>query len=353
MSLATSPAPRRIAVFRALALGDLLVAVPALRALRRRYPRSHLTLIGLPWARELAARFPWIDQFMAFPGHPGLPELQPGNDELPSFFSRARAACFDLALQLHGSGELTNSLVFALGARVTAGFYRRGQHCPDPALFLEWPETGHETVRLLALLEHLGVPRAGLHLEWPVAQDDEARLDACWEGARRAERLVCVHPGARLASRRWPVERFAAVADALAERGWQVVITGSAAERGLAQALKASCRAPLADLTGRTDLGTLAALVSRARLVIANDTGISHVAAALRTPSVIVSCGADPLRFAPLDRRRHAVLSHDVPCRPCQHDLCPVGHECASGVPVEAVVHAALRLLETEHAHVS
>jgi ADP-heptose:LPS heptosyltransferase len=154
-----------------------------------------------------------------------------------------------------------------------------------------------------------------------------------------------VHVGAQLASRRWPARRHAAVGDALAARGWRVVFTGSAAERALVDEAVRAMRHPAVDLTGRTTLWTLGALIASARLLVCNDTGVSHVAAATRTPSVVVACGSDVARWAPLDARRHAVLWRDAPCRPCAQPACPTAHECATGVTVDEVVAAALQAL--------
>jgi ADP-heptose:LPS heptosyltransferase len=100
-------------------------------------------------------------------------------------------------------------------------------------------------------------------------------------------------------------------------------------------------RRPAADLAGRTSLGGLAALVERAALVVCNDTGISHVAAALRAPSVVVACGSDTERWAPEEETLHRVLANHPPCRPCAHAVCPVGHECALEMPAETVVREA------------
>jgi ADP-heptose:LPS heptosyltransferase len=167
----------------------------------------------------------------------------------------------------------------------------------------------------------------------------------------RRERYVCVHPGARFRSRRWPAGRFAATADAMAALGMQIVLTGTAAEAALTRAVRDAMRAPVVDLTGRLTLGTLAALVDHAALVVCNDTGMSHVAAAVRTPSVVIASGSDVARWAPGDPVRHRVLWHDRPCRPCSHEVCPTLHECATGVSVAHVVATAEQLLHAEVAN--
>jgi ADP-heptose:LPS heptosyltransferase len=344
-------APGRVAVFRALQLGDMLVATPALRALRALYPSARLTLIGLPWARELAHRFAWIDDFLPFPGHPHLPERSCEPSLLEAFFAQARRRRFDLALQLHGSGERTNAIVAQLGAQAVGGFYPGGTRCPDPQGFVTWPERGSETERLVRLPVHLGAPPPALDLELPLTPGDRLELAALWRSlGGRPQRYVCIHPGARWASRRWPAARFAAIAARLAQRGYAPVLTGGTGDTDALQAFRAAGGEAL-DATVRTSLGSLAALIAGARLLVCNDTGVSHVAAATRTPSVVISSGADVARWRPRDAARHRVVYHHVDCRPCTHERCPTAHECALGVSVERVLDECLRLLAMESAH--
>lgn len=332
--------PARIVVFRALMLGDLLNAVPALRALRGGFPHARLTLVGLPWARELAARLSCVDDFIAFPGHADLPEVEAEPGAWPRFLQEVRSRRFDLALQLHGSGRTTNPLVAAFGARRTAGFIARDAWCPpaDAALFTRWPEQGHEIERLLRLIDHLGIARCGTRIEFPLQPGDRTALRALWPAVAAGRPYVCVHAGAQLPSRRWGVRRFAAVADAIADCGRTIVLTGSAGEAGLVAEVRASMRNAAVDLSGRTTLWTLGALIEQAETIVCNDTGVSHVAAAVGCRSVVVSCGADPARWAPLDRNLHRVLAHPVPCRPCDFRVCPIGHDCAAGTTPEQVL---------------
>ena len=345
--------PGRIAVFRALVLGDMLCAVPALRAFKQAWPHVELALIGLPWARELAQRLPMVDRFIEFPGYPGLPESMPDIDALPDFLRAMQRESFDLLLQMHGSGRITNPLLAACGARRMAGFVEPGGYVPEGGHFVAWPTQGHEIERLLALVDGLGLARCGTGLEFPLNDTDRIELASVWPGAYGGRPYVCVHAGAQLPSRRWPTDRFAQVADTLAEEGFDIVLTGNSVEAPLVREVAAAMRHPAVDLAGRTNLWTLGALIEHARLLVCNDTGVSHVAAALGTPSVVVSSGADVSRWAPLDRARHTVLWQLTPCRPCSFPRCPYDHECAKAITPPMVVDAARRLhapLETADA---
>jgi len=304
------PGVQRIAIFRALYLGDLLCTVPAWRALRRAYPEAHISLIGLPWAREFAARFScYLDEWIEFPGYPGLPERPPRMEAIPSFLGDMQARRFEMALQMHGNGRCSNALVALFGAASTSGFVLPGEYCPSPERFLLYPEGVSEVHRHLQLIESLGIPSLGDELEIPLTPEDRQVCDVI----RSANGLVpgtyaCVHPGGRGTNRRWAPERFSEVADALVERGLQVVITGTTEEAPLARIMEDSMRTKPVNVLGRTDLGALAALMEGARLLVANDTGVSHMAAAVRLPSVIVVTGSDPLRWGPLDRTRHRLV---------------------------------------------
>lgn len=331
----------RIVVFRALALGDLLCATPALRALHAGFPNAEITLVGLPGSGALTQRLPYVNEMLSFPGYPGLPESTGDLRELPDFLAHVQTRRFDLAVQLHGSGDIVNPLVAAFGARLMAGFHDGLTWSPPEHAqwMVRWPEQGHEIERLLALTDGLGLPRVGTHLDFPLQAADRHALNRLWPDAHSSLKpYVCLHPGAQLVSRRWPQERFAAVGDALVAAGYTVVLTGTAPEASLVNSVAHLMQHKAVNLVGLTNLWTLGALIEKAHSVVCNDTGVSHIAAALRRPSVVINSGGEVERWRPLDEDRHQVLWHDVPCRPCLYEVCPTGHACAQGVAVDSVL---------------
>lgn len=310
------PAPRSVLVMRALpGLGDLLCVTPALRALRAALPRARIALLGLPATRGLLARYAHlVDEFIDFPGFPGLTGSSAAPVPVTAFpgLLRAVQGRFDLALQMHDDGTISNTLVQLLGARRAAGWFPRTLPCPDPASFAPYREDLPEPLRWLALLDFLGVPAQGQQLEFPLAPGDTAELGSMMNELDDRARIAVLHVGASERPRRMEPALLARIADGLALRGLQVILTGTADERPIAAAVLAQARREPLDWTGRSSIGALGALVSRAQLLVSSDTGVSHLASALRTPSVVVFLASDVLRWAPLDRTRHRVLDFNA-----------------------------------------
>ncbi len=303
---------REILVLRALALGDLLCAVPFLRALRRRFPAARVTLMGLPWAARFVDRYPaYLDAFVPFPGWPGIPEVPLDPARVVAFLERAQAHPVDLAIQAHGTGLDLNAFVALLGARTTAGHALPGR-VPPSGRWIPYPGDEPEVRRHLALAAALDADPADVAntaLEWRVTESD--RVEAA--RAVAPDRLepgsyAVIHPGASEAIRRWPGASFARVADDLARRGLRIVLTGIAAEAADTGAVAAGMAAPAIDLAGRTSLDGLGALVADARIVISNDTGLAHLADAVGTPSIRIFRASDPHRWAALDTTRHVAV---------------------------------------------
>lgn len=305
------PGIRRILVFRALRVGDMMCAVPALRSLRATLPGAAITLVGLPWAEQFARRFSrYIDEFIAFPGHPALPEQPVREAELANFYKTLREREFDLAVQMHGSGEISNQIMADFGARVTAGFIPADRS--PTASHLPYPAHGPEPLRLLQLMHFLGAADSAHHLEFPLSEQDERE----WRDAGLGKELVpgrylCIHPGASNFDKCWPPEHFAEIGDRLQEEfGLQVVLTGSGSEAALAQTVARHMRTKAVNAAAPISIGAMASLMSRSRLLVCNDTGVSHIAAALQLPSVVIFRNADVERWAPLNRSLHRSV-HD------------------------------------------
>ncbi|HWV34520.1 MAG TPA: glycosyltransferase family 9 protein [Thermomicrobiales bacterium] len=300
--------PRRIAVLRALFLGDMLCATPALRALRQRFPAAEITLIGLPWAEDFARRLSSVDRFVHFPGYPGVPEVPDDPEQTARFIDEARAYRYDIAIQMHGDGKLSNSFIADLGAELSIGFRRVG----DERLTIGIPYVADEPepLRWLRLIAALGGRDMTTGLEFPTTPREDDRARRLLTGVRAGDGpLIGLHAGASTPLRRWPAERFAALADELVTR-WdaRIVLTGSEAERDLTSHIRRMAASPVLDLAGQTDIGTFAALIGQLDLLVTNDTGASHLAAATRTPSVIIFGTTLPLQWAPLDHDRHLVV---------------------------------------------
>jgi ADP-heptose:LPS heptosyltransferase len=301
---------KRIAVFRALKLGDLLCAVPALRALRSAFPAAEISLVGLPWAKSFVERFSHLlDTFIEFPGHPAFPERDLDMTAVPQFFHEMIDRQFDLAVQMHGSGSIINPLIVLMGARETAGFYLPGEYCPEPDRYVVYPAHEPEIWRHLTLMAYLGIPLQGDHLEFPIFEADRHELSNILYTERIShDSYIVVHPGASNCDKCWPVERFAAAADRFAQRGYQVVLTGSKEEAHLTAAVRTLMNHPAIDLAGKTSLGALGALIEKAHLLLSNDTGVAHIAAALETPSVILFTNSEHKRWAPLNTELHRTI---------------------------------------------
>lgn len=347
---------RRIAVVRALYLGDLLLAVPALRALRQHYTEAEITLIGLPWAAAFAARLSaYVDRFLAFPGYPGIAEEAYSPERTSRFLAEQRAYGYDLVLQMHGNGSTSNAFALALGGRVTSGYYVGA--APDglsPAA--RYPTDQSEVLRNLGLARLVGCPALDDTLEFPVLAADRVEASGLLQDiAANAPitPLVGMHVGAKAPSRRWPFARFAAVADELIEQhGAHVVLTGNAADSAITRLVRLHMRHTPLDLAGKTSLGGLAAVIERMSLFIGNDSGPAHLAEAVGTPSITLFGPTDPRRWAPRDQRWHRIVREPVACSPCAYAECPIDHRCLRRImPAQVMAQASELLTATREAN--
>jgi ADP-heptose:LPS heptosyltransferase len=272
-----------VLALRALGLGDLLTAVPALQALRDTGARVTL---AAPAALAPLAQLAGCELLDTAP-------LQP----LPGAAHEAR-----LLVNLHGRGPQSHAVALAACPRRLVAF----EHpmIPLTAGMPAWRADEHEVDRWCRLLRESGIPADRTRVDLPAPP-----LPARLEPARGA---TVVHPGAASAARRWPGERFAAVAAAEVRAGRSVVITGTAAERPLALAVAEHAGVDARRvLAGRTDLAALAAVVAHAGRVVCGDTGVAHLATAFGIPSVVLFGPTSPATWGPpADRPHHRVLWH-------------------------------------------
>src|SRR5690625_1584701 len=304
----------------------MLCVIPALRSLRAAHPQARITLLGLPSAGWLLERFPSLnDSLLPSTGYPWIPDAPLEPLRLASFISE-HSGHFDLILQMHGSGHSSNPFAALLNAPQTAGFHLPGAWTPAGDSFFPYPAHEQEVRRWTALMANLGYPDEGEELEFPVTEA-EARMARQLAGDHP---YVCLHPGASEEARRGPAQKFAQVGDLLAERGFGVFITGSPAERELAAGTAGRMNAAATNLAGQTELGVLAALLKGASLLVSNDTGVSHLAAAVRAPSVVIFLASDPLRWAPLNEELHRAVGsvHPRHRNACVHTAELDGHRC-------------------------
>lgn len=346
------PSPR-ILILRGARLGDFLSTTPAFRAIRQALPRARIGLITSPGLVELARRYTWFDDIFVAPGWPGVSDGPEGDEARRRFFATMRRWRADVALQLQGGGESSNLLVRRLGARFTAGV--RHPRAPDLDLTVPYLRTQSVRLRYLDLLALLDIPALSSDLELPRRPGDDAELAAALPPdltlADLGETaLLGIHAAARSGARQWPVDRFAVVATRLcSEFGLRAVVLGSERESGraLSELMPASVR-PI-DLTGRTSLGALVALIGRLEVFLGNDSGPSHVAEALGTPSVVVYGASHPMNWAPPAQAWHRVVADwTAPCRWFRPCGCPDDSSapCLQGVTVDQVYEEARLLLD-------
>ena len=335
-------APGRVVVRGPNWLGDLVMAAPAIRAVRQAWPEARLD-VAVPTG--LAPLVPVLA-----PGIEALAlEGRTGPWSVVRHAEAIRRGTYDLAILL------TNSFASALAMRQAGvperwGYRRDGRGwlltraiAPKQAR----RESSHHADYYAALVEALGLPRPSLDVQavLPQAARDEAvglLREAGWDGS--AGLLACAPGAAYGTAKQWPPANVAAVAAAWIADGGAVVLLGAAGDRPAASAV-ANALGPhvarpgvLIDLTARTSLVGLAGVLATAHRVLANDSGAMHVAAALGTPTVAVFGPTREYATSPLGP--HRILTHEVWCRPCMLRECPLDHRCMTGVGPDRVVDA-------------
>ncbi|MBI2383506.1 MAG: glycosyltransferase family 9 protein [Gammaproteobacteria bacterium] len=344
---------RRILCVRLDNIGDVLMTTPALRALRESAPGRRIALLAARACAELLPLIPEVDEAIVYDapwvGHAGE---DPGPAADATLIEALRGARFDAAAIFTVYSQ--SALPAALACRL-AGIPLRLAHARENPyrLLSHWvaetepqAQVRHEVRRQLDLVAAVGAAAADERLSFAVQARHRLRAQECLLrlGVAPDSDWVLVHPGASAPSRRYPAELFAAAATLLHRAlGCPIVFGGNAAEVPLVNAIRRAARAPMPSLAGALDLAEYGAAIGLARIMVSNNSGPVHIAAALGTPVVDLYALTNP-QHAPWGVP-HRVLSHDVPCKYCYRSVCPQGHHaCLRGVAPHEVAAAAIEL---------
>lgn len=330
-------------------VGDAVMTIPALRQLRRLFPEAHITLATRAWAEGLFADSDFFDDLQVHEG-----------SGLRSVVQQVRAwrkHNFDLAVLLPNS--LETALVASL-ARVPLriGYATDGRQAllTHPLTLPEWRESKHEVFYYLKIVAEL---------EWLVKQEQsfldiqpDGSLDVSdvrksrareflrERGVRKGNLLVALCPGSiNSRAKRWPAERYAALADRLIdELDAQVLLVGSNAEAGVSLEVSGQMRTQPLILTGQTDLAELVATLSLVDLLVTNDTGPAHIASALGRPTLVIFGPTNPLTTRPFSPFGE-IVRQPPDCAPCMLRDCPIDHRCMTAISPADVFERARALL--------
>lgn len=353
---------RRILAVRLDNLGDVLMCSPALRALRQAVPGRRITLLAAGSGAAAATHIPEVDAVITAPS-PWMPssDATPTPRQIGDVLEQLREGRFDGAVIFtsYSQSPLPAAMLCWL-----EGIPLRLAHCRENPYHLlsDWIEDPephellrHEVRRQLDLVAAIGAKTKDEHLSFRVHADDMSRAMGRLRvhGIDPTRPWIVVHPGASAESRRYPPDSFAQALQVLLSAkvateplcDWQVVLTGSEAEASLCNAVRSRLATPAVSLAGLLSLGELAAVIAPAALLIANNTGPVHMAAALGTPVVDIYALTNP-QHAPW-MVPHRTVYHDVPCRFCYRSVCPqTHHDCLRLLDPHRVAEAAQQLLE-------
>lgn len=343
---------REILAVRLDAMGDVLMTTPAFRAIRASVPDARLTLLTSPSGASVAPHIPEVDAAIQAEVS-WMKATRPASDAAAdlALLERLRAGGFDAAIIFTVNSQ--SPLPAALLCRL-AGIPLRLAHCRENPyqLLSDWvpePEPNepirHEVQRQLDLVATVGYRTEDRTLSFRVPPDASRRIRRMVAslGLTRDSPWAVLHPGASAPSRRYDPERFVTAARRLAaEDGWRFLVTGGAGEADLVDMVAGGIGNAAVNLAGRLSIGELAALIAIAPVLVSNNTGPVHLAAAVATP-VVDLYALTNIQHTPW-AVSHRVLNQDVPCAGCRKSVCPFGHHACLDVHPDRVVAAARQL---------
>jgi heptosyltransferase-2 len=332
------------------------MSVPAIREIRRLFPETHISLLVRPWVRDVYSSVEFVDEILEYDKrgmHQGLLGCR-------RLIIDLKSRQFDLAILLQNAFE---AAFIAWCARIPGriGYARDGRGflltdaCPiDPAV-----RRMHQVYYYLDMLSILGLPlqnrRENSETIPSIAvgvrdSDHQAARDILRaKGIKEGDLIVGINPGAFYGkAKRWFADRYAEAADALARQyGARIVLFGSQTDRAITDEVAAHMKHPSVILAGQTTLGQLMGLLKECNLLITNDSGPMHLAAALDVPQLALFGSTSEIATGPLNRKA-VVIKHPVDCNPCFLRECPTDFRCMKSITVQEVVEAAQTILEKQ-----
>ena len=341
-----------ILIVKTSAIGDVTHTLPALNALRQRYPEARITWLVEEAAAGLLVGHPALDRLLVSRRQHWAKELRRGPrrawaalGEVRRFLGQLRDTRYDLLIDFQGLLK-SGVLVGLARAERKVGFGRGMAHAEGSWIFLNEriPAVDmniHALDRELLLLKAIGVASSKVEFNLPITASHRQKVEGLLAeaGVDRSRPLLAINPQATWPTKLWFPERFAELADRLAAQGWAGVFTGSPGDREEIARITGAMHTPAANLAGVTNLLELAALYEKATVVVSTDTGPMHIAAATGTPVVAIFGATAPWRTGPWGEQ-HRVVRVGMACSPCLKKYCPTNRECMREISVAMVAAA-------------
>jgi len=328
-------------------IGDVVLSTPAIKVVRDKYPDAYIAFMVRPYAKDIVDGNPYLDEVIIYDKYGKHKSF------LSTFFFSfgLRRKKFDLAIALHPTNR-AHMIFFLAGIPERVGYDRK-----MPFFFtkkvphLKQEGKKHELEYTLELLELAGISGKDKGLFVPVHENDISKIEAILSEHHvgKDAPLIAINPGASCPSKKWPPENFATVAEALAEKyKARIIIIADKENSQLAERVAGGMKHEPLNLSGKTTVGELAALLSKCALFISNDSGPVHIACAVGTPVISIfgrkDPGLSPKRWGPTGARS-VVFHKDVGCNPCLAHNCDKGFKCLSAITTDEVLRAAEGLL--------
>ncbi len=337
----------RILLTRTDRIGDVVLSTPAIKAMRDKFPASYIAFMVRPYAKDIVEGNPYLDEVIIYDKY-GKQKSLFGTIK---FAFELRKKKFDRAFMLHPTNRV-HLISYLAGIPERIGYDRK------LAIFLtkkipHLKENGkkHELEYTLDLLNSTGIEAKDKELFVPIHEKDIGKIEKILEEYHVGKNvpLVAVNPGASSVSKRWPAKNFASVCDSLAKKyKARILIVSNNKNTEFAKVLAIGMEYEPVNLAGRTTVGELAAMLSKCRLFISNDSGPVHIACAVGVPVISIfgrkNPGLSPKRWGPTGEKS-VVLHKDVGCDPCFAEACKIGFKCLEAITPAEVLKAAEELL--------